>query len=378
MGSEPAEIENAMTLGEMLGMAGYRTLWSGKHHGTQNPVTLGFDRYYGLRDGASNHFNPGLQRPGEGKPAQKRDNRAWIKEGQLHQPYTPEFADFYTTDYFTDYALEWLEEFKNEDKPFFLYLAYTAPHDPLMAWPEHITKYEGKYMEGYEAVRRERLQRQKAMGLVDDELQLPEPQHTNWEDLSEAEKEKEDLKMVVYAAMIDRMDQNVGRLIQKLKDLGELKNTLILFASDNGASAEVVDLEGSGAIGTMTRWTSLGADWANVSNTPLRFFKNYSHEGGIRTPLIAFWPAGIEEKGRISNTPLHFIDFMPTFVELAGFTYPHEDQKPLIPMQGESFLPILKGGQVERGKPIYWQWAKGKAVREGDWKLVSWNGSYII
>lgn len=377
--SGPGEITNGITLGEMFRMAGYRTLWSGKHHGTENPVTRGFDRYYGLRDGASNHFNPGLQREGEGKPAQKRNNRAWCIDEQLYQPYTPESSDFYTTDYFTNYALDWLDEYKNEDKPFFLYLAYTAPHDPLMAWPEDIAKYEGKYMEGYEEVRRKRFERQKEMNLFGNKYQLPESQHRKWEALSEEEKREEDRKMAVYAAMIDRMDQNIGRVIQKIKALGEEENTLILFASDNGASAEVVHLEGSGAIGAMTRWTSLGPDWANVSNTPLRYFKNYSYEGGIRTPLIAYWPAGIAGKGRISHAPLHFIDFMSTFAEIAGVSYPESyHNEPIMPLQGISFLPVFKGEQLERNAPLYWQWSKGKAIREGDWKLVSWNGDWEL
>lgn len=373
------KIVNAMTLGEVLKMAGYRTLWSGKHHGTENPVTKGFDRYYGLRDGACNHFNPGHQRPGEGKPAQKNSKRAWCIDNQLYQPYTPESSDFYTTDYFTNYALVWLEEYKQEEKPFFLYLSYTAPHDPLMAWPEDIAKYEGKYMQGYDEVRKERFRRQTEMNLLGENYQLPESQHRKWSELTEEEKIDEDRTMAVYAAMIDRLDQNIGRVIQKVRELGEEENTLILFASDNGASAEVVRMEGSGAIGSMTRWTSLGPDWANASNTPLRYFKNYSYEGGIRTPMIAYWPAGLTGKGRISDTPLHFIDFMATFAEIAGVSFPESYKGiPITPVQGVSFMPVLKGGQLQRDKPLYWQWSKGKAVREGDWKLVSWDGNWEL
>ena len=151
-------ITNAVTLGEVLRTAGYRTLWSGKHHGLENPVTRGFDRYYGLKDGACNYFNPGNQRPGEGAPARKgqpgnKTVRSWCIDSTMFAPYTPEAKDFYTTDYFAKYAINWLEEYKNEEQPFFLYLAFTAPHDPLMAWPEDIAKYKGKNNQGYTPVR---------------------------------------------------------------------------------------------------------------------------------------------------------------------------------------------------------------------------------
>lgn len=267
-------IKNALTLGEVLKSAGYRTLWSGKHHGIENPVTRGFDRYYGLRDGACNHFNPGKQKPGEGKPAQKRPDRAWCIDDTLFQPYTPLQKDFYTTDYFTKYALNWLDEYKDEDKPFFLYLAYTAPHDPLMAWSEDIQKYKGKYLAGYDEIRQGRFTKQKEMGLLTGEYKLSDATYEYWDSLSEKQKLEEDLKMAVYAAMVDRMDQNIGKILNKIEELGKTKNTLIMFMSDNGCSAEVVNIPGSGKIGTITRWTSLGKNWANVSNTPFRYYKN--------------------------------------------------------------------------------------------------------
>ena len=150
---------NAITLGEMFQLVGYTTLWSGKHHSTENPVDRGFDHYSGLLDGASNHFNPGLQREGEGQPAQKGlrnapvSYRNWVIEGEVYNPYTPKSKDFYTTDIFTNYALEWMDKIKPE-KPFFLYLSYTAPHDPLMAWPKDIEKYKDRYLEGYEVIRK--------------------------------------------------------------------------------------------------------------------------------------------------------------------------------------------------------------------------------
>jgi arylsulfatase len=174
--------------------------------------------------------------------------------------------------------------------------------------------------------------------------------------------------------MIDRMDQKIGEVIQKIEDMGKLDNTLILFMSDNGASAEMVRIPGDGKIGTVGQWTSLGKDWANVGNTPFRFYKNYSFEGGINTPLIAYWPKGIKAKNGISRFPGHFIDIMPTLVELTGAHYPTEfNDQEIVPMQGVSLLPVLQGKALERSKPLFWEWSKGKAVRDGDWKIVAWG-----
>ena len=363
--------DGAVTIGEVLREAGYRTLWSGKHHGIENPVTRGFDRYYGLRHGASNHFNPGAQRVGEGKPAQKRPDRPWCFDEKLVQPYTPEEKDFYTTDYFTKYALQWLDEYQGEDKPFFLYLSYTAPHDPLMAWPDDIAKYEGAYEVGYEAIRKARFEKQLAIGLIQDQDELSEPVFRAWASLSAEEKKEEVRKMQVYAAMIDRLDQNIGLLLKKLETQNELDNTLILFMSDNGASAEVVRIPGSGPIGSLTRWTSLGKDWANVSNTPLRYFKNISYEGGIRTPLIAYWPGKIAPQQINHRYFGHFIDVLPTLLEVSNARYPatYRDQK-ITPLAGESFLPALTGKKQKRSEPVFWEWRRGQAVRSGKWKIV--------
>lgn len=372
-------ITNAITLGEMFQMAGYRTLWSGKHHGLENPVTRGFDHYSGLKHGACNHFNPGAQRPGEGVPAQKRPDRPWCFDEEMLSPYTPESKDFYTTDAFTDYALEWLDRYEDEEKPYFLYMAYTAPHDPLMAWPEDIARYEGVYEAGYEAIRKARFQKQKEMGLLDDSYKLSEPTYRNWDDLEGVEKEEEIRRMQVYAAMIDRLDQNIGRILSKVEAQGEAENTLVLFASDNGASSEVVRINPDGVIGTMERWSSQKGSWANVSNTPLRLYKNYSYEGGIRSPLIAYWPATIERENVIDHTPLHFIDFMATFVDITGAAYPeHYNGEDITPMQGASFLPALEGRKVARDTPLFWQWKRGRAVRQGDWKLVSWEDRWEL
>jgi len=369
---------NAITLGELFKMAGYTTMWSGKHHSTELPTTRGFDHYSGLFEGACNFFNPGQQRKGEGQPAQKRPDRPWVLDGKVIQPYTPP-KDFYTTDAFTDYALTWLDDQPEED-PFFLYMAYTAPHDPLMAWPEDIEKYRGKYKGGYEQIRKSRFDKQKELGLLPPNYPISDATFKDWNSLSEEEKIEEDLKMAVYGAMIDRLDQNIGRLMRKIEEMGVAENTLVLFLSDNGASAEVVrNVKGSGEIGTLTRWTSLGEDWANVSNVPYRFFKNYSQEGGIKTPLIAYWPEGIKNQNSISHTPLHLVDLMSTFADLTDVQYPKEyNNQSIIPQDGISFLPILKGGSIQRKEPLFWQWKNGKAIREGDWKLVALNNEWKL
>ena len=364
-------LKNCVTLGEVLQTAGYRTMWSGKHHGVETPVDRGYDRYYGLREGACNHFNPGVQRDGEVKPAQKRPDRPFFIDHDKFQPYTPP-KDFYTTDYFTKYAMDWLEEYKNEEKPFFLHLAYTAPHDPLMAWPADIAKYRGKYLKGYNDIRAKRYAKQKEIGLINEKFMLSEEIYSSWDALSDSMKQVEDLKMAVYSAMIDRLDQKIGEILQKIESMGELDNTLVLFMSDNGCSAEVVRIPGDGTIGTLGHWTSLGGDWANVSNTPFRFFKNYSYEGGICTPMIVSWPKGIETKNTITHFPSHFIDIMATLVEITGAEYPAEfNKEKIVPMQGVSLLPILKGASIARQKPLYWQWRDGKAVRENQWKIVA-------
>jgi arylsulfatase len=267
-----------------------------------------------------------------------------------------------------------LEEYKKEEKPFFLYLAYTAPHDPLMAWPEDIAKYEGKYNAGYEPIRNARYKKQLEMGLIDDTYKLSEATHNNWEELSDSVRSEEIRKMEVYAAMIDRMDQNIGRVLSKLKEIGKDENTLIMFVSDNGASSEMVRIKDDyGEIGTMTLWSSLGGDWANVGNTPFRYFKNYSYEGGINTPFIAWWPGKIKPKS-FSKFPGHFIDMMATLVDITGAEYPEEfNNQQITPLQGQSLLPVFNGEEINREKPIFWEWRRGQAVYSNGFKIVK-NG----
>ncbi|MEN1785145.1 MAG: arylsulfatase, partial [Bacteroidota bacterium] len=368
-------IKNAVTIGEVLKENGYLTYWSGKHHGKENPINRGFDHYYGLKDGCSNYFNPGAQREGEAKPAQKKATRSWCIDSVEYKGYTPKEKDFYTTDYFTHYAIDYLNETVEKEKPFFLYLAYTAPHDPLMAWPQDILTYKGKYDVGYEEIRKKRYNKQLDMGLIDKQYVLSEATYKSWDSLSEKQRVFEAKKMEVYAAMIDRMDYNIGRLIDELERLRLQENTIIVFTSDNGGSSAVINLEDDndeGEIGGIDRWVSLGPDWANVSNTPFRFFKSYTYGGGVNTPFIAWWPDKIKPNS-FSNFTGHLIDIMPTILELTGANYPKEFKGQVVaPVRGMSILPVLEGKVVNRDNPVFWGWEKdsSNAMIYENWKIV--------
>lgn len=372
-------IENAVTLGEALRPAGYRTYASGKHHGTENLYDRGFDHYYGLRDGAANLWNPGKQREGEPPPGNKGRIREWCDDAITYAPYTPEDPDFYATDAFTDKALGWLKESALDEQPFFLYLSYTAPHYPLHAWPEDIAKYKGKYDSGYEAIREARYRRLMASGLIDPAKNpLPEWKGGDLDKLSPIERQKELRRMEIYAAMLDSVDQNIGRVLAKLEAQGKLDNTLIFFASDNGACAERSGAKQFSSrledFGNVASYETVGEDWATVQNTPLRKWKNYSHEGGIRTPLIVSWPKRIKTPG-IVREPVHFIDIMPTLLEITGAEYPEVfNGAPVTPVQGVSMTPTFFGQPLEREAPLFWKWSRGGAIRDGNWKAVYWDG----
>ena len=384
MSESEGDLENAVTLGEVLRDAGYRTLASGKHHGQENLYDRGFDHYYGLRDGCCNFWNPGVQRPGEPDPGRKR-TRYWCIDEKTYYPYTPDDPNFYTTDAFTDAALRWLDEPETKDKPFLLYLAYNAPHYPLHAWPEDIARYKGVYDGGYHVIQEQRYKKQVRMGLIDPAITslAKDPSPGSWDSLTSGQRAHEAHMMEIYAAMLDRVDQNVGRLIGKLRKQGRLDNTLIMFASDNGGCAEstnpIVASTDPKDAGTVASFDLVGENWANVQNTPLRFYKNYSHEGGICTPFIAFWPNGIKQAGKISDQVGHFIDIMPTVVELAGAKYPefHHNTK-ITPMQGISLVPALKGSPETRKEPVFWQWKNGAAIRDGDMKAVRWGNDWEL
>ena len=365
-------MEHGATFGEVLRPIGYRTLISGKWHQTPLPTARGFDRYYGLADGCSNFFNPGLKaRPGEGPPGRKGKTRVrrWAIEDKVIMGYTSPDKKFYHTDAFTTYAIDRLDEYKHEDKPFVLYLPYTAPHYPLHAWPEDIAKYRGKYKIGWDEIRKQRFKRMNEIGIIGQNHKLNSRASKAWDDLSDEQKDAEDLKMAVYAAMIDRVDQNLGRLFAKVKELDEWDNTLIMFLTDNGACHEQPNTTPNIPPGPVESYRTVSVGWANASNTPYRKFKSTNYEGGIRTPFIAHWPDVI--KPGMTNQVGHIIDVSATFCDITGAKYPKEILgNKTKPQMGKSLLPIFKGKEREPHKEIYWHFNRANAVRQGNLKVV--------
>ena len=366
------KVKNCISLAEALKTAGYRTLMTGKWHGSQNPIARGFDRYWGLLSGCCNYFNPGKQRDGEPKPGHKRpgDYRPWGDEKKVIRPFTPKDPNFYTTDAFTDRALKYLDEYNAEDKPFFLYLAYTAPHFPLHAPPADIARYRGKYKVGWDAIRSERYKRQIGMGLIDKNWALSprDPDSPAWADAKD--KDQWDLKMATYAAMIDRMDRNIGRVLDKLRKLKKEDETLVLFLSDNGACAEAWHATPDIPPGPVESYRTVDLPWANASDTPFRKFKQWTCEGGIATPLIARWPGKIK-RGTITNQVGHVIDILPTLCDVAGIAPPAEyERKKIIPAEGKSLAPVFQGKRRKAHEWLFWEHVGNKAVRNGKWKLV--------
>ena len=376
--SHKGKLRVGASFAEVLKPVGYRTIMTGKWHQSSIPADYGFDRYFGLCDGCCNFWNPGTKaRPGEKAPARKKgwENRArgWAIEDQyLKDGYVPEDKNFYTTDAFTNYAIDRLEEYKDEEQPFMLYLAYTAPHYPLHAWPEDIAKYSNTYAGGWDQLRETRLQQMKTMGIIGENVELsPRNDRVHaWSSLSEEEQEEQAYLMAVYAAMIDRMDQGIGKVLAKLKEIGKDDHTIVIFMSDNGACAEPPNYTPDILPGPLDSYRSVGRAWANASNTPYRLFKATSHEGGIRTPLIIKWP-GVVKPGGISDRVGHFIDFVPTFMEIAGAEYPSDIRDlTLLKPDGISFLPILHGQEQVEHPFLAWERMGSRAVRKGDWKLV--------
>lgn len=364
---------NCATLAEALKLNGYNTYMSGKWHvgGAEKnwPRKRGFDRFFGLIDGATNYF----------KLVPYRNNQEAPKMALDDQRFYPPDSGFYITDAFTEYALKFLDQQKSKKEPFFLYLPYTAPHWPLHALPEDIARYRGKYMIGWDSLRIQRYQKMIKSGIIDSDWTLS-PRHDSevpaWNTLENEEKEMWDLRMAVYAAMIDRMDQGIGKVLTKLDEINVINNTLIIFISDNGGCHERIKNLGNyitttGTTGSPDSFDSYEYNWANASNTPFRWFKHWVHEGGISAPCIVWFPKMIEA-GRIDKRPAHIIDIMPTFIEIAGGIYPDSlNGKPVKPMIGKSLVPVFKNINIEWERTLLWEHEGNRAVRKGDWKLVS-------
>ncbi len=386
---------NAVTIAEVLRSAGYGTYMCGKWHVTPRvrpeapkdnwPCQRGFDRFFGTIDGAGSYFDPSSL--------------------TLDNTQIPPGEDFYYTDAISDHAVQFLSE-HNPDRPFFLYVAYTAAHWPLHARPEDIVKYKGRYDAGWDAVRQQRLQRMRTMGLIDPEWDLTprDPNVPAWE--NEPLKDWHIRRMEVYAAMIDRMDRGIGRIVEQLRKNGQRNNTLILFIQDNGACAEEIgsaapaapepaapmaanELQlqsqpkntrsgdpvrrGKGVLpGSADTYQSYGRGWANASNTPFRLYKHWVHEGGISTPLIAHWPERIRDRGAICGHCGHLIDIMATCVDAAAAEYPAQFAgHSVIPLVGRSLLPAFENRPIERPEGLFWEHEGNRAVRMGQYKLVA-------
>jgi arylsulfatase A-like enzyme len=357
-------IKRGVTLGQALHAAGYTTLAAGKWHLDGNPVDRGFDRYFGFLNGASNYF---------------KGNEFFRLDRDV---FKVPASGFYTTDAFTDYAIRFVEEGRKNapEKPFFLYLAYNAPHDPLQAPTEDISRYKGKYAKGWDALRQERYQRQIGLGVIKKQWELsPRPDNIPaWDSLDAAHKKFEEERMAVYAAMVDRMDQDIGRLLGKLKEWKIEENTLVIFLSDNGGNP--YDRTGKRNIppgGPDSAW-EYGIAWANLSNTPFRLYKRNQHEGGIATPFIARWPAVIKNRGGMSDQPAHIIDIMATCVQLAGIDYhallEEKKESAAPPLVGKNLEPIFEGQKWEGHDALFFQLRDHRAVRAGPWKLSSHEG----
>ncbi|MCG8652388.1 MAG: sulfatase-like hydrolase/transferase, partial [Pirellulales bacterium] len=355
--------DRCVTIAQVLKDAGYHTMMTGKWHlGTDRrecwPLQRGFDRYYGGLSGAFNYFKP-------------RGDRGLMRG---NQPVEPD-ADFYATDAFTDRACDFMSEaVASDDHPFFLYLAYNAPHWPLNSKWDEFQKYKGRYQDGWEVLMKTRLAKQRAIGLFPQPFQPAPHVGPAWDSLSAEKRDDLDSIMAAYAGCIDSIDQNIGKLTAHLRKLDQLDHTLIFFLSDNGACQEGGTLgKGSAAMvrhpPAGTAGVRTGLAWANACNTPFRLYKHFLHEGGACTPLIAFWPDGIsqERHGAYVRQFAYLPDFMATCVELAGAEYPGH-----VPAcEGVSMLPLLKGSDHPiHTDPIFWEHEGNAAVRWNDWKLV--------
>ena len=356
---------HCVTIAEVLKTAGYRTAMAGKWHVTKYvkvanesekfnwPRQRGYDHYFGIIQGSADYFHPTPL-------THENDN---VVPGE----------DFYTTDAFVNNALDFLKQ-GDQTKPFFLYLAFNAPHFPLMAPPDEIAKFRGKYKIGWDKLREQRHAKQIELGIMDKAWPLsPRPEEVKaWDILTPGQQDHFDHIMAIYAAVVAHLDAAVGRLVETLKQRGVLDNTMILFMSDNGANAESGPngrLEGKnpGATGSIV---FEGQSWATLSNTPLRRYKHFNHEGGISTPLIAHWPAQIKTPGELRHQPGHLIDVMATCVELSGAKYPAEIKgQAILPMEGRSLVPAFANQPTERDA-IYWEHEGNAAIRVSDWKLV--------
>lgn len=355
-------LSHAVTSAELLGRAGYFTAMTGKWHLKQQPTDFGFQRYFGHLSGACNYFSGDNSFRLNGEPWQVP------KDG------------FYTTVANIDFGLQFLKEARATRKPWYLYVAFNAPHAPLHALPQDYEKYEGKYKKGWDTIRDARIAKQKRLGLLPGSLTpSPRPEHVPaWHELQPWMRDYEADRMTTLAAMIDRVDQEVGRLIDDLRQHDELDNTLILFVSDNGACPydrrkPLLDIRPTGAQDSYGDSTG----WAWARNSPFRYYKQNQFEGGISTPAIIHWPDGLKlPAGSIVDQPAHLIDVLPTLADISNAPIPKTwPGRELHPVSGVSLKPILEGRRLDNRPPIHLLFATDRGLRDGDWKLVSFQSA---
>ena len=357
------------TVAELLRTAGYRTIMCGKWHlgdrPREWPVRRGFDRSFVLIPGAMNYY--GGESDGPRAPMALDD-----------EPFVPPHDGFFATDAFTDHAIEFLDEAKEIGQPFFLYMAYNAPHWPLHAPPEDIEKYRGTYDFAWQRIREERQRRMVELGVVDESVRMAPMDRGNvppWDELTDSQREEWSLRMAIYAAQVTRMDENIGRLLDELAHLGVADDTLVLFLSDNGGAPEDPHRGRPDApLGSRDSFWGYARPWATVSNTPWRRHKVTAYEGGISGPAIARWPAGIPADviGKLVDGPAHLVDLLPTFLELAGVEYPATQTMQL---EGRSILEMIKGQSSAADRTFCWEHEGNRAIRKWNWKLVMLAGA---
>ncbi|MFI4876714.1 MAG: arylsulfatase [Blastopirellula sp. JB062] len=374
----------ARLLPDFLRPHGYRNYHSGKWHIDGKVLDAGFDRSLDMRN-QGNFFTA----------------KGNYEDDQPVVPAADE-SDYYSTIAVVDHAIDCLKEHADQhaDAPFFHYVAFIAPHFPLHALPQDIEKYRDSYLQGWDELRAARFAQQRQLGLVRTTLSDLEPEigppydHPDaieklgpgevnrplpWQDLTEEQRRFQATKMAIHAAMIDRMDQEIGRLIQQLKAMDEYENTLIFFASDNGASAEIMVRHGghdpTAEPGSAATYLCLGPGFSSAANTPFRRHKTWVHEGGVSTPLIVHWPAGIKAQGELRHTPGHVIDIVPTVLEAVGIEKPAQWDAASIPAApGKSLIPAFAQDATIDRDFIWWLHEGNRAIRAGDWKLVAAKG----